>query len=171
MAAILVFIVVLVVWRFLLSSVSRFEREFAKLIDNPAMPGGLTTIFSRDSTVSGTYRGRAVELLVRRPDRHSPGVVVLSLQTGAPPGSPWKDSTLTTRNADISRATFDLEGRYELILTHEGQWLRAEWTPRAGVLFPGAFDETRWRTTLAQMRVVVDWMEASPTLDGRVGLH
>ena len=171
MAAILAFIVALVVWRFVLSSVSRFEREFAKLIDTRAMPSGLTTFLSRDSTVNGTYRGRAVELLLRRPARHSPGVVTLSLQTSAPPGSPWKDSTLTTRDADISRATFDLEGRYELILAHEDQWLRAEWTPRAGVLFPGAFDEIRWRNTLAQMKVVVDWMEAAPIRGGGAGLH
>lgn len=171
MAAILVFIVVLVVWRFFLTSASRFEREFAKLIDNPTMPGGLTTFFSRHSTVSGTYCDRAVQLLLRRPARHSPGVVTLSVQTTAPPGSPWKDSTLTTRSADISRATFDLEGRYELILTHEGQWLHAEWTPRAGVLFPGAFDEPRWRNALAQMKVVVDWLEGLPSDHGGVGLR
>ena len=171
MAAILVFIVLLVVWRFFLSSATRFEREFAKLMDNPTAPGGWTPFFSRYSTVSGTYRGRAVQLLLQRPARHSPGAVTLSVQTSAPPGSPWKDSTLTTRNADISRATFDLEGRYELILTLEGQWLRAEWTPRAGVLFPGRFDETRWRNTLAQMKVVVDWMEGPPTRHRDAGLR
>jgi hypothetical protein len=160
MAVIFVVIVVLVAWRFFGSSASRFEREFAALIDSPATTGGLAAFFSRTSSVSGTYRGRAVQLLVTRPARHSPGVVTLSMQTNAPPGSPWKDSGLTTRHADISRATFDLEGRYEVVLKREGQWLCADWTPRAGVLFPGAFDEARWRNTLAQMQIVVDWLEA-----------
>jgi hypothetical protein len=168
MAVIFVFIVVLGAWLLFASSGSRFERRFAALIDSPATTGGLATFFSRASTVSGTYRGRAVQLLLRRPARHSPGVVTLSLQTDAPPGSPWKDSALTTRNADISRATFDLEGRYELVLKREGRWLSAEWTPQAGILFPGAFDETRWRNMLAQMTVVVDWMEA-PTAHDRGG--
>ena len=53
----------------------------------------------------------------------------------------------------------------------QGQWLHAEWTPQAGVLFPGAFDEPRWQNTLAQMKVVVDWMEGLSSAHGDVGLR
>jgi len=161
MAAILVFVAVILGWRFFASFGSRFQREFAKLMDDPTIQTGLTSFISRYSTVKGKYHGRPVELLIQQPLKHSPGMVRLSMRLVAPPGTPWKDSTLTRQNPDISRATFDLEGRYELILVREGEWLRAQWSSPAGVLFPGRFDETRWRHALAQMKVLVDWMEAA----------
>lgn len=161
MAAILVFILVIVAWRFIVSPGSGFQREFAKLLGDATVPSSLTTMISRDSTVKGRYHGRPVELLVQRPMKHAPGKVRLSMRLEAPEGSPWKDSRLTSGNPDISRATFDLEGRYELILSRDSQWLHADWTPSPGILFPGSFDETRWRTMLAQMKVVVDWMESA----------
>ena len=160
MAAILVFIALIVGWRLFFSSTSHFQRGFATLLKDSSIPAGLGTLLSRYSTVKGTYHGRPVELLVRQPIKHSPGIVRLSMTLAAPEGSPWKDSTLTTRHADISRATFDLEGKYEMVLSRDDQWLHAEWSPRAGILFPGRFDEARWRNALAQMRVLVDWMEA-----------
>lgn len=159
MAAILVFIALIVGWRLFFSSTSQFQRGFATLLNNSSIPVGMRTLLSRYATVKGTYHGRPVELLVRQPLKHSPGIVRLSMTLVAPEGSPWKDSTLTTRNADISRATFDLEGKYELVLSREDPWLHATWSPRAGILFPGRFDETRWRNTLAQMKVLVDWIE------------
>ena len=161
MAAILVFIAVIVAWRFIVSPGSGFQREFAKLVDEATVPNSLTTLISRDSTVKGRYHGRPVELLVQRPIKHAPGKVRLSMRLAAPEGSPWKDSRLTSANPDISRATFDLEGKYELILSRDNHWLHADRTPSAGMLFPGSFDESRWRNMLAQMKVLVDWMEAA----------
>jgi hypothetical protein len=90
------------------------------------------------------------------------GEVGLSMSTTAPDGSPWKDSSLTARNADVSRATFDLEGKYELILTLAEGSLRATWRP-VRFRFPGPFDEVRWRNTLAQMHVLAEWLERRGT--------
>lgn len=93
-----------------------------------------------------------------QPRRRRAGYVVLSMKTDAPDGAPWKDSLLTSQDGDISRATFDLEGRYELILMLDDGWLRAKWAPSRW-RFPGRFDPDRWRKTLAQMQVLVEWAE------------
>jgi hypothetical protein len=143
----------------LIAPYSTFLREFAALIEAPRIRFGVAALLSRDSGVMGRYKGRRVALTVQQPVEDTPGEVRLALEANAPAGAPWKDSLLVSRNAAVSRATFDLEGKYDLILSTESGWLVATWRPLPGRRFPGRFDEARWRNTLAQMLVVTDWLE------------
>ena len=158
---VVLFAVVALVWWFLAPGLG-FVRRFAELIENPSTtPIGLE--FPRfTSTASGQFKGRTVRLTLHHPARHHPGVGVVEMSTSASTGEPWKDSTLTRENPDIGRATFDLEGKYGLILSLEKGWLRATWS-RRGLRFPGPFDEAVWRNTLAQMDVIARWMERIST--------
>ena len=158
MIAVLLLVVLALGWWWFLAPSARFTQRFAALIDSPAAPAGLLALTSR-STISGKFKGRPVVLRIVRPREDRPGVVVLTMKTAAPDGAPWKDSTLVARDPDVGRATFDLEGRYELVLSMSNGWLTATWMPLSFGGFPGRFDEHRWRTTLAQMHVLAEWLE------------
>lgn len=161
MIAILILIAVALAWWWFLSPVARFTQRFATLIDTPAAPPALFALTGR-SSVSGTFEGRPVVLRVVSPREEKAGRVVLAMRTTASDGDRWKDSTLVMRDPDISRATFDLEGRYELTLSVSNGWLTATWMPFSPLRFPGIFAEERWRTTLAQMAVLARWLESAP---------
>lgn len=137
----------------------RFQQGFARLIEAPQTHYGFEH-FRLVNWVGGRFRNRAVTLQLLHPVEYQWGHVLLTMETHAPDGSPWKDSTLTADDPDLSRATFDLEGRYSLILTLKDGVLHATWTPPPGTFFPGAFDDRRWRTTLEQMHVLAQWLEA-----------
>jgi hypothetical protein len=113
-----------------------------------------------ESSVAGRFKQREVRLTLLHPAEHRFATIELAMSTHARDGAPWKDTSLLARNPEISRATFDLEGRYELVLALADGWLRATWS-RPGVWFPGPFDEARWRNTLHQMDVLAEWMENS----------
>lgn len=149
------------VWWFLAPGLS-FVRRFAELIENPSTtPIGLRFPGFK-STASGQFKGRSVRLTLLHPTKHRLGVGIVEMSTSASGGEAWKDSTLTRENPDIGHATFDVEGKYGLILSLEEGWLRATWRPR-GLWFPGPFDEPVWRTTLAHMHTIASWMEKRQT--------
>lgn len=137
----------------------RFSRRFARLIDSPKTRTSFNP-FAPATSVSGWYNERRVELRLEQPLENSLGRVVVKMQVRARDGAPWKDAAVTATNPEVSRATFDLEGRYELALMLRGGWLQAGQIPFDG-LFPGRFEEGRWRQTLAQMAVLADWLEAT----------
>ena len=145
-------------WWWLYSPTVHLLRGFAGLIEKPEMRGGIVRVVFSKPSISGFFKNRSVALYVKQPRRRSQGYVVLFMETRAPDGAPWKDSSLTSRNPDVSRATFDLEGRYEMILTLEQGMLRAKWSALVW-RFPGPFDEQKWRNVLRQMDVVAAWIE------------
>lgn len=146
-------------WYWLLLPIQLFLQRFALLLNDPHVDFSFLRIFSRNSSVTGRYHGRTVIVLIQRPIEDSLGFVRVSMTTSARGGEPWKDSTLTMKNADISRATFELEGRYEMILALDDGWFHATWRPRSEWRFPGRFDEARWRRALEEMSALVAWME------------
>ena len=149
--------IAVLVWALLTPSLT-FARGFATLVDQPRVMRIAPGFPRAQSMVSGQFKGRAVRLTLLHPARNIPGEIVLAMATSAPGGAPWKDAMLTHRNPDISRATFDLEGKYGLILSLADGWLKATWS-RPGVMFPGPFDEGIWRNTLVQMDTIARWME------------
>jgi hypothetical protein len=158
MFAILVFaIVAAMVWWLLMPSLA-FVKGFATLVETPRITHIAFSFPRFKSMVSGDYKGRAVRLTLLHPARRIPGEGVAAMATSALGGEPWKDSALTHRNPEVSRATFDLEGKYGLILSLADGWLRATWR-RPGLKFPGPFDEAMWRNTLVQMDSIARWME------------
>ena len=143
----------------LLTPTLRFHRGFASLIDSPQSRFGRTGRLRFGSWVTGRFQNRAVTLRIERPAENVFGNVTLAMDVRAPDGAPWKDSAMTSNDPELSRATFDLEGRYGLLLTLSGGSLRASFNSPPGVLFPGPFDEEQWRNTLRQMHVVAEWLE------------
>jgi hypothetical protein len=163
MYGIFVLIVLGLVSWWALSPGRRFQSGFARLVERArthwGFEGGRLTTF-----VTGTYRGRPLTLQLFHPaggedSTNAPGQVVLTMQVRAGESAAWKSSLANFNDPELSRATFDLEGRYGLRLTLQDASLQAAWTPPPGRLFPGAFDEQRWRNTLAQMHVVAGWLE------------
>jgi hypothetical protein len=145
-------------WWFLAPS-SRFQQGFSRLIDTPRTRRRInTSMMQYESSVAGRFKQREVRLTLLHPAEHRFATIELAMSTHARDGAPWKDTSLLARNPEISRATFDLEGKYELVLTLADGWLRASWS-RPGVWFPGPFDEATWRNTLQQMDVLAEWME------------
>lgn len=158
---VVLFAVAALVWWFLAPGLA-FVRRFAELIENPSTTPIAPGFPRFKSTASGQFKGRTLRLTLLHPGRHHPGEGLVEMSTTAFGGEPWKDSTLTRENPDIGRATFDVEGKYGLILSLEEGWLRAKWS-RRGVMFPGPFDEGVWRNTLAQMDTIATWMERRQT--------
>jgi hypothetical protein len=151
------------------SPTRRFLQGFSRLVQDPRRHYLLEDL-RLVRWVEASYGGRRVTLQLVPPVASESqsfefGMVLLTMDVRAPDGSAWKDSTRTLGNPELSRATFDLEGRYELRLTLADGSLEAVWSPPAGRMFPGPFDEARWRNTLAQMRVVAEWLERA-TGDG-----
>lgn len=144
-----------------LSRGPRFD-GFARLIDGACTDWG----FERGRLtrfVSGSYRDRPVTLqLFNSHDDEassSPATVVVTMKVRAPESEAWRSSLANLSNPDLSRATFDLEGRYGLVLTLRDGALKASCRSAPGWMFSGRFDEKRWRNVLAQMHVVAEWLE------------
>ena len=158
MLMLLVLIALGFLWWWFLSPTRLFLQGFAGLLEgadySPAK------LFSFRATISGRFRGRSVGLDLHQPGENRLASLIVLMKTSAPDGSSWKDSTLLSRNPEISRATFDLEGRHALVLTLSGGWLRATETP-FGVRFPGPFDPEKWQNVLQQMETLVRWLEAA----------
>jgi hypothetical protein len=143
-------------WWWFLAPTRLFLQGFAGLLESSDYSSA--KLFSFRATISGRFNGRPVGLDLNQPGENRLASLIVLMKTSAPDGSPWKDSTLVSQNPDISRATFDLEGKYALVLTLSGGWLRATASP-LGVRFPGPFDPEKWRNVLQQMETVVRWLE------------
>jgi hypothetical protein len=153
---------VVAAWWWLAEPTARFIRGFAALLDPPAPDFSPAALLGWAQSVGGRFNGRAVTLRLSQPGENRFGEILLSMQTSAPDGAPWKDSSLTGRDADLSRVTFDLEGRHGLILALEDGWLRALSSPPLLVTrFPGSFDPKAWGNILKQMDALATWLEGS----------
>ena len=53
----------------------------------------------------------------------------------------------------------DLELEQELKLSFGEGWMRATWQPHGAFIFPGQFDQERWRHVLRSMHTVVTSLE------------
>ncbi len=116
----------------------------------------VTRLISHRATISGRFNGRSVGLDIHQPTDNRFGTLEVLMKTSAPDGAPWKDSARVSRNPEISRATFDLEGKHALILTLSDGWLRA--ASQFGFRFPGPFDAEKWKNVLQQMETLVRWL-------------
>jgi hypothetical protein len=147
--------VALIGWWFL-QPTARFLRGFAGLLEDSDFR--VASSLSHRPRLSGRFNQRVVVLQLHHPADNRFGSFDVAIKTSAPDGERWKDSALVSRNPDISRATFDLEGKHSLVLTLADGWLRASTTP-LGVRFPGPFEPDKWHHVLRQMDVLAQWLE------------
>ena len=154
---VILMVVATIAWR-LLTPTPRFLSGFASLLNGAHTDHGLVRSLAGRSFVNGRFGDRAVQLSITQPYEHRIGEIVVSMETHAPKGEPWKDPSETRRHPEIDRATFALEGKYGLILTNDDGWLRATSRPLL-LTFPGDFDPEKWGSTLADMQVLAEWLE------------
>jgi hypothetical protein len=155
-------LLVVAMWWWFAEPTARFIRGFAGLLDPPAPDFSVGALLGWAQSIDGRFKGRTVTLRLRQPGENRFGEILLSMRTSAPDGAQWKDSALTGRDADLSRVTYDLEGRHGLILVLEDGWLRAR-SSSASLLsrFPGPFDPEAWGNILTQMDALAGWLERS----------
>jgi hypothetical protein len=151
--------IVALMWWWFVGPTARFLQGFARLLDPPVPDFQLVRLIGWAQSIAGRFNGRPLTLRVSQPREHQFGEIVLSMQADVPDGAPWKDSTLTARDADLARVTFDLEGRCELILTLAGGWLSARASAPLLKRFPGPFDAAKWSRILTQMDALAKWLE------------
>lgn len=124
---------------------SAFLDGFASLLDRPVRSRrGVWTYLSGREFVGGEHAGRAVSLFVQHRRGSQLGYLVLGLATGSTGANPFTPSR-------AKEALDALASRYGLSLELDGGWLRATWMPIGFFIFPGRFDEARWRAVLAGM--------------------
>jgi hypothetical protein len=137
---------------------SAFLDGFAGLLDRPVRgPRGPRTFLSGREFVGGEHAGRAVSLFVQQRRNSQLGYLVLGVATRC------TDTSLLARSR-AKEALDALASRYNLSLELDGGWLKATWMPIGIFIFPGRFDEERWRTVLDGMEDFLAELEAgSPT--------
>jgi len=64
-------------------------------------------------------------------------------------------------DAEVERSIRALTLEHGVDLALESGWLRAKWMPIGAFIFPGSFDERKWREVLAHMRTLAMSLEAA----------
>jgi hypothetical protein len=148
-----------VVWKLNVTG-EPFLPSIARLLTSPTIQRGPFSFFSGRSYASGTFHERdvAIRLQLKR-SRHGRGYLVVTVRTGnhAPLDSAAIDALVLD---DGGRRALYAIAMHDLLLSAEGGWLKAEWSPQGFVIFPGRFSEEKWREVLEAMSTVAAALEA-----------
>jgi hypothetical protein len=138
-----------------------FLRGFAQLVDRSQIVEGLSGYLAGRSTLIGEFRGRTVEVFLKRKrSRHVFGYLIVSMQTTSPtPVDAHRLSAYSRQDRDAELALFALEVKHEVQVTHEPYSLQVRWAPMGFFVFPGRFDPEKWRDVLASMQAVAGSLE------------
>jgi hypothetical protein len=146
----------------------RFIPGFATLLERPLIPRrGLRSYLSGVEQVGGDYQGRPVVLVLHHKSENDPGYLIVGMEaTGAPATRAERSGALREwiHDIDARNALDDLELRHKLTLSLEDRWLKVTCVPIGFFgffVFPGRFDEERWRNVLRAMHRVVVSLEGS----------
>jgi hypothetical protein len=151
----LLIIVGLLVWFLHKMGGSDFLPDFARLLDRPQIVDGFTGFLTGRSSLSGEFRGRGVEIsLKRKRGRHSLGYLVVTMRTGTPVKIDSHAFSAFRNDRDAELALFALEARHEVKLTHEPYSLKVLWMPIGFFIFPGRFEPEKWRDVLTHMHAL-----------------
>lgn len=152
-----------------------FLPGFATLVDRAQIVEGLSGYLTGRSTLTGEFRGRNVEIFLKRSrGRRTFGYLVVSMQTTAPRSVDSHSFTTYSReDRDAELALFALEVKHEVQLTHDPYCLKVRWMPMGFYIFPGRLDPDKWRDVLTQMHTLAGSLErqvpaASPVPADRV---
>jgi hypothetical protein len=149
----------LLVW-FLHTSGRDFLPDFAKLLDRPQIVDGFTGFLTGRSSLTGEFRGRNVEVsLKRKRGRYSLGYLVVTMKTSAPVTIESYAFSAYGHDRDAELALFALETRHDVKLTHEPYSLKVLWMPIGFFIFPGRFEPEKWRDVLTHMHALAGSLE------------
>ncbi len=160
LALLLLVAIAFVVWR-LNATGQQFLPAFARLLDEPRLERGPSSLFSGLSYATGRFRGRevAIRLQLRR-GRHSMGYLVVAMRTGGAETLTASDVDAQVQDDAGRRALFSI-AQHDLLLSVEDGWLKTMWKPSGFVVFPGSFSEETWRPVLEAMHTVAASLSGS----------
>lgn len=123
-----------------------FLRQFASLLTNPQLRQGspILALFKSSESLRGEFQGRAVGVVLKYRIDDRLGHLIVAMQTRAPdqlaPLDTLADEGLT-------------------VVVDEG-WVKATWMPVRFFVFPGRFDEGKWRGVLRRLHSLAGSLEA-----------
>ena len=147
-----------VVWT-LMAPGRAFLPGFAELLTQPVLQQSPLSFFSGRSYVLGRFGGREVAVrLQQKRGRYQVGYLVIAVRTGGPQTLDANGIEVHTRDDAGRKALFTIAAN-DLPLSVEGGWLKALWMPAGFVIFPGRFEEEKWRRVLDAMAAVAASLE------------
>jgi hypothetical protein len=111
-------------------------------------------LFSGRSAATGRFKDRDVFIYLQlKRSRHGQGSLVIGLRQAGPSALTYDEIDACARD-DAARRALHALALHDLVICAEGGWLKAEWCPQGFVIFPGRFDETKWRQVLESMHAL-----------------
>jgi hypothetical protein len=160
LAPLLLVVVGFVAWKFIATG-QQFLPEFARLLSAPHLQQGPLSLLSGRAYLTGRFRGRdvAVRLQSRR-GRYQLGYLVIAMRTSGPSTLDASGIETHTRDDAGRQALYTITTR-DLLLSVEDGWLKTMWKPIGFVIFPGRFDDQKWRPVLESMAAVASSLDQS----------
>ena len=146
-----------VIWT-LMAPGRSFLPGFAQLLMEPVLQQSPLSFFSGRSYVLGRFGGREVAVrLQQKRGKYQAGYLVIAVRTG-PQTLDANGIETHTRDEAGRQALFTIAAN-DLPLSVESGWLKALWMPVGFVIFPGRFEEEKWRRVLEAMVAVAASLE------------
>ena len=138
-----------------------FLPAFARLLEGPAIQRSPFSFFSGLSYATGRFRGREVALRLQlKRGRYQTGYLVIAVRTNGSPALDASGIDAHTRDEAGRKALFTIAAK-DLLLTVEDGWLKTMWNPVGFVIFPGTFEDAKWRPVLEAMTTVAASLDAT----------
>ena len=160
LAPLLLVVVAFVAWKFTATG-QQFLPAFARLLSVPNLQQGPLSVLSGRAYLTGQFRGRDIAIrLQSRRGRYQLGYLVVAMRTSGPPIVDANGIETHTRDAAGRQALFTI-ATHDLLLSVEGGWLKTMWKPIGFMIFPGRFEEEKWRPVLEAMAAVASSLDSS----------
>ena len=163
LAPLLLAVVAFVAWKFTAAG-RQFLPEFARLLSTPALQQGPLSVLSGRAYLTGRFRGRDVAIrLQSRRGEYQLGYLVVAIRTSGPPVLDANGIEAHVTDAAGRQALFTI-ATHDLLLSVEGGWLKTMWQPVGFMIFPGRFEDEKWRPVLDAMSAIASSLDSSQHL-------
>ena len=153
-------VVVVIVWM-LNASGQAFLPAFARLLEAPVIERNPFSFLSGRSYATGRFRGREVALRLQlKRGRYQTGYLVIAVRTGGQATLDANGIETQTRDEAGRQALFTIAANDLLLMVEDG-WLKTMWNPVGFVIFPGRFEDAKWRPVLEAMTTVAASLDAT----------
>jgi hypothetical protein len=149
----------MVIWAIYAVRGTSFLPNFGRLLDVHELADGFTERLAGRSFLKGEFRGRQVTVVLRHGNEDESPILVVSMQTDAPP-TPGTDNFKAFKgDREGELALFALEVKHEMSLRHMEGCLKAQcYVPSVG-LVERVFDPSKWQKVLEAMDTLAGSIE------------
>ena len=160
LAPVVLALVVVLLWWFIAPG-QNFLPKFAHLLDRPVLHRGSLSVFFGLSSATGTFRGREVTATLQlKRGRYTQGSLIIAMRVGGEKALTYDGIEARTRDDTGRRALFTIAANDILLNVEDGR-LKALWQPTGFVIFPGSFEEQKWRQVLDAMSAIAASLESA----------